>query len=261
MTDASASAETWAAPRDASWRAKPGHAGRYHVKVMRRTIPVAACSDRVWLSERCQQPARDTPPVLRCQRYGCKQRWPRWESAGGQVFNGADVTKSLSVHECSLAWAEHILAEYDLEDWDWLIHSLAETMDEEALSAADHWLADHKAELENAAQWPRWCPCGRWPDFGTACWYHGPCKCMERGERGWLKVAYGGFDWDADWEKYAGRGQPKLDCGCPVHPDGPIPRFVLARVQRSYNSVSPRLFGERGLNDDELAEKLGGEDD
>lgn len=68
-----------AALRDASWHYTPGTAWKYHVIV----DEYAACSrprsdgwPRMTLAEFTERFAVDVPDGLRCQRPGCRQRWP-----------------------------------------------------------------------------------------------------------------------------------------------------------------------------------------
>jgi hypothetical protein len=74
--------ELLAAKRDASFYDKPGRAEQYHV-VIDDKCNVAACSPpktwrsaRMMLAEFTARPAVDVPDIARCQRPGCKQRWP-----------------------------------------------------------------------------------------------------------------------------------------------------------------------------------------
>jgi len=73
-----------AAMRDASWFRKPGRAGRYHVIVERPSGLHAACGlfallqqdANAFRSRGAIDNAMNVAPVLRCQRNGCRQRWP-----------------------------------------------------------------------------------------------------------------------------------------------------------------------------------------
>ena len=79
----------------------------------------------------------------------------------------------------------------------------------------------------------RWCPCGRWPDFGTGCCYHGPCRCVT------TEVTYASLETYCairallaypGWRcLHACDPPPVLDRACPVHPDGPMPAQVFQR--------------------------------
>lgn len=165
------------------------------------------------------------------------QEDPRWRQAQALAIAESHPDRSQGVaHACSLGYANEALAEYDLDDWDWLVADLANEMDDAAFGAAEEWLALHRPALENAAHLPRWCPCGRWPDFGVGCHYHGACKCVTAkiGSADLMTVfyvdyrlAYGDIAWR---HMYDGR-TPVLDRGCPVHPDGPMPPEVYARWQ------------------------------
>jgi hypothetical protein len=63
-----------AALRDASWYDCPGRVCRYHIDAGRG---MSACDPRMMpLITRELQPASWVPVELRCQRNGCKQRWP-----------------------------------------------------------------------------------------------------------------------------------------------------------------------------------------
>ncbi len=71
---------THAAQRDASFCNKPGRGGKFHVIV---GDGVPACSTatlwheaRIILIRDTRIPLRDVYDVLRCQRNGCRQRWP-----------------------------------------------------------------------------------------------------------------------------------------------------------------------------------------
>lgn len=161
----------------------------------------------------------------------------------GYVFTRRSL-ESVSVFRPSVAWAEEVLRDYGLDDWDWLVHDLAETMDEAALSAAEQWERDYREQLAGACQYPRWCPCGRWPDFGTGCPYHGPCACI------------------GEYDDYPNRGEPRLKVvrwnrdemclgpGCPVHPEGWIPPDALAANRAALRSrgmaFTATLLGPRG---------------
>jgi hypothetical protein len=170
----------------------------------------------------------------------------------GEPFMPTAVT-SVSVHDCSIGYAAGVLADLGLGDWPWLIHDLAEAMDAAAVTAAEAWISDHRAELENAACWPRWCPCGKWPDFGIGCWYHGPCECVEvrvvsanlQGPSYSAPVlAYSGFGWRDNFRPEP----PALSRGCPVHPNGPIPGDVLEVWRARWHGDGSLLIGgERGL--------------
>jgi hypothetical protein len=188
----------------------------------------AACSRRIWLDSCAQHPAADTAVPLRCQRKGCRSRWPTpLPPRGGETFSVADLV-SFSTQWDMVAWAEHVLADYDLEDWDWLVHSLASSMEEAAWDAYDMWILDHEAELRQTCHLPRWCPCGKWPDFGTDCWYHGPCKCVSRSKDRGTGLVYWTSGWLSGFRDSNGEFPvPVLDQGCPVHPDGPMPREVF----------------------------------
>ena len=174
----------------------------------------------------------------------------------GPPFTPAD-TQWLSVHDCSIGYAADVLADFGLEDWGWLIHNLAETMDDAAMSAAHRWILDHRAELENAACWPRWCPCGKWPDFGIGCAYHGPCKCVERKlasanlqgpSYSVLVLTVSTYRWLPSWRWAHPSDTPALDRGCPVHRDGPVPDDVItAWCGQLPHEGSLRIGGERGL--------------
>lgn len=62
-----------AAWRDASFWNNPGHASRYHVMI----DGMGACDSRTMLliSEKAV-PAETVAATMRCQRPGCKRRWP-----------------------------------------------------------------------------------------------------------------------------------------------------------------------------------------
>jgi len=64
-----------AAWRDASWFNHPGTAHRFHVVA---GDWMAACNTQ-WcmLAEFTGQAASEVPGYLRCQRPGCKSRWPQ----------------------------------------------------------------------------------------------------------------------------------------------------------------------------------------
>jgi len=163
---------------------------------------------------------------------------------GDYVFTRAAL-RSVSAFDPSIKYARDALADFGLDDWDWLAHDLAETMDDAALSAADTWLADYRSQLANAAQYPRWCPCGRWPDFGTGCPYHGPCTCIGKSDdwstRGEPRIV-AIIRWNGD-NRYIGPG-------CPVHPEGWMPQDALdvhraAKRGRDWE-FSTTIFGPRG---------------
>jgi hypothetical protein len=174
----------------------------------------------------------------------------------GPSFTPADMW-SISVHDCSIGYAADVLHDFGLADWSWLTHDLAETMDDAAMSAAHHWILDHRAELENAACWPRWCPCGKWPDFGVGCPYHGPCRCVERKVvdanlqgpcYSDLFLTVSTYGWRPDWRAWGHHDAPALNRSCPVHPDGPLPDDVLAAWWHWHQrGGSLRIGGERGL--------------
>jgi hypothetical protein len=65
--------------RDASFYAKPGAATRYHVLLrgVGQTDLVAGCGTRGPFFDSGAIQARDVPEVLRCEREGCGQRWPK----------------------------------------------------------------------------------------------------------------------------------------------------------------------------------------
>ena len=158
---------------------------------------------------------------------------------------------SVSLHDCSRAYAIAALAERGLADWRWLVNDLAAAMDDAALEAAEDWLRAHGRALATAAHLPRWCPCGRWPDFGTACWYHGECRCvrwetvganLSTTSYGRAELGYNTYGWRLDWRRWR-EEPPALRQGCPVHPDGPLPEEVLRR----WSSYQPLVLGgERG---------------
>jgi len=69
-----------AAWRDASWYNSPGTARRYHVV---RDGIFASCAPVVLVTDRFDMTRADTtvragsvPAALRCQRNGCRGRWP-----------------------------------------------------------------------------------------------------------------------------------------------------------------------------------------
>jgi hypothetical protein len=223
-----------AAPRDASWRKNPGTGRRYHIAVphpKHDTLLTAACDRHTWLSSSAQCAVTEVGVPLRCQRRGCKSRWPApLPFPGGETFSVADL-RAFSLNWDMVGWAEHVLNDYDLADWDWLVHSLAQSMEDAAFDAYESWVRDHEAELQQTCHLPRPCPCVKWPDFGTGCYYHGPCKCVKRKDNGTAALRY---HIEPEWRRYSQRFPPTLDKGCPVHPDGQIPDDVLERYDSSY---------------------------
>ena len=79
-----------AAWRDASFFVNPGVARRYHVVVADRpacsTTGTTLQDTRMTLNLDTQIPATEAPQHRRCQRNGCKQRWPKAAKAarGGE---------------------------------------------------------------------------------------------------------------------------------------------------------------------------------
>jgi hypothetical protein len=189
-------------------------------------------------------------------RRGTRQRPP--SPAGlppGEPFSAA-ATRAVAVYDCPIGYAADVLAGLGLGDWGWLIHDLAETIDDAALSAVSHWLLAPRAGLETAACLPRWCPCGKWPDFGAGCWSRAPCRCAEMrlvsaNLAGPSYSALGLSDstcgWSPDWREYTGF-PPILTRGCPVHPDGLVPHDVLqVWSSRGHGHGSLLIGGELGL--------------
>lgn len=86
MTNASLMTELLAAPRDASWYARPGRAevshiavtedGKYWFAACRKGRLMHGPSITTPLVETILVPAHQVRPVRRCQRPGCKKRWP-----------------------------------------------------------------------------------------------------------------------------------------------------------------------------------------
>lgn len=83
----------WAGKRDASWYRRPrdrgtdregdgmdqrDYIGKFHVNVGDTEYATAACGPI--LDERSLEPALDIPIRSRCQRPGCRVRWPEGES-------------------------------------------------------------------------------------------------------------------------------------------------------------------------------------
>lgn len=65
-----------AALRDASFYDSPGYAGRYHVAYGEGWTP--ACNPYgALLTETTGRDAATVPEHVRCQRPGCRKRWPK----------------------------------------------------------------------------------------------------------------------------------------------------------------------------------------
>ena len=80
MTGPTKEPRVMAAQRDAAWYNRPDVRSikQYHVVKVDGCSFFAACDpNRMLLSEYSEVPADEAPMRLRCQRSGCRVRWPR----------------------------------------------------------------------------------------------------------------------------------------------------------------------------------------
>lgn len=76
-------APVYAGHRDASVLDCPGYASKYHVVVKHpRNGLVAACNNRIQVHHDDRTLAEFIEPELRCEKAGCRVRWPKFATRG-----------------------------------------------------------------------------------------------------------------------------------------------------------------------------------